>query len=292
MGPLYYIPGESKAIAKPAELARLGLGYALEDRAMGCAVTEGPGGSGEGVVVADPTRVADHRIGYYEREQRWRKAPGLVHRGAPIWVGVFTSAPPTPEDLVRLKPLPGHWVTLGDGQRYVAPVARAVDESADSLLAINHLPQGVSVDDDGQWQASGTLPAYERLWRIALAWWDARIAGAEEQAHGTVEFSFAGGMDAALECLSVNYRISKAEVALLGLFTQTAAREILDAAIDWPTLERWLKKKVEAVSRSTAAGSSTGGGSGAERPATSPPSPISRPSPASSESGPPSSSSR
>jgi hypothetical protein len=170
--------------------------------------------------------------------------------------------------------LSGHLVTLGDGQRWRVPIARAIDAEAELLTYGNVLPRAVDVDDDGEWTPAGTVARYAPLWEIATSYWHARVH-AEELDEG-IKFDFAGERDAALAALAANYRIGKAEVGLLGLFNDQAILQILDALIDMPTFEAWCKKKLAAAS----VGSSTGAGPAASLPATNPVSPISAPSPA------------
>jgi hypothetical protein len=267
MGPLYYLPGLTRSV-KLAELRACGLGYALEDRATPAGVETGPDGQA-GVVVGDPTRVPDHKIGYYAAEQRWRKVPGARTDKGPCWVGIYPAAPPSPEDLQRLDLLSGHAVKLGDGARWRVPIARAIDAGAEHLTYANLLPRAVGVDEDGQWQAEGIVDRYAPLWEIATAWWEARV-GAEET-DGGVTFDFAGVNDCALAALAANYRLGKAEVALLGLLDARSVTTILDALIDWPTFEVWFKKKVAQQS----AGSNSAAGPADSPPVTSPASPTS-----------------
>jgi hypothetical protein len=44
--------------------------------------------------------------------------------------------------------------------------------------------------------------------------------------------------------LSTNYKLGKAEVALLGIFSDIAVGGILNALIDWPTFVAWREKKM------------------------------------------------
>lgn len=254
MGPVYFIPRATRQV-KLAEARALGLAYALEDKLTPAGVAHGPDGQA-GVVVADPDRVPPHKIGYYQAEQAWRKIPGgSTAAGDALWVGIYTADPPTPADLVRLRPLVGHGVTLADGRRYTVPVARSIDEAADELVYHNRLPQAITIDDEGEWQPAGVLAQYTRLWEIACAWWDARLGAQETDAGWT--FHFAQANDCALEALAANYRLGKAELALCGLLTEEAVVAVLDALIDWPTVISWLKKKFPPVS----AGSATEPGS-------------------------------
>ncbi len=59
----------------------------------------------------------------------------------------------------------------------------------------------------------------------------------------------------AIDVLAVNYRIGPAEASLLGILSAGISREILDALVDRPTLEKWLEKKTAET-----AGANTGGG--------------------------------
>jgi hypothetical protein len=65
----------------------------------------------------------------------------------------------------------------------------------------------------------------------------------------TITFEFDGLRNAACECLAANYRVSPAEVSLLGLLDGGVASKILDALADWPTAirlaEQLQKKKTE-----------------------------------------------
>jgi hypothetical protein len=268
MGPVYFIPQAARSI-KLADVRALGLAYAFDDRVTPAGVSQGPDGHA-GVVVADPDRVPPHKIGYFASEQTWRTAPGVATaKGDPVWVGIFTADPPTPADLVRKETLDGHAVTLADGQRYLVPVARSIDDAQDQLVYHCRLPRAITLDDDGAWQPAGILARHERLWEIAAAWWDARL-GASDTSQG-ITFDFAGANDCALAALATNYRLGKAEIGLCGLLTETSVVAILDALVDWPTVEAWLKKKFPSAS----AGSATEPGAPAEPAGTAPRSPTS-----------------
>ena len=273
MGPLYYLPGQRRSL-KLADLHQLGLGYALEDRALGVDVANGPSGQA-GAVFADPTRIPDHKIGYYVAEQTWRKVPRIQTSAGPVWVGIYRQHPPQPKDLERLEMLPGYKVQLADGQKYVLPIARGVADG-DDLQFDCRLPHAITIDDEGEWVSSGLLPRYARLWEIATAYWDCKF-GAEATEDGKVSFSFAGANDAALTALAANYRVGKAEVALLGLFSQASIVGILDTLIDWHTVEEWCKKKLTSTP-------DPGGGSRIAAGTPGAPAAIDRPAPTSGQS--------
>lgn len=247
-GLLYYVPG--RVSVDREDLAALGLSYAFE-RSPDCRQCQrGPDGA-RGVVFADSRFVPPPELGYHEAKQRWTKAAG-----SGVWIGVCNDSPPTPADLARQSQIAGHLVTLADDQRYLCPVARAFDTNGDSPIPYMTLPQTVGVDENGDWGTGGVVPKFRRLWETACRWFDAvRAAGIGEDS--TVKFEFADIADAALLALQTNYRVGKDEVSILGLFDNRCMTNVLQALVDWPTLEDWLKKK--AVSAVPAGSSSEPG---------------------------------
>lgn len=258
-GLLYYLPTE-KAALTPEQIEDAGLGYALPRKCpQPMRSVQGGPDQQQGVIIAVEGSISGGLIGYYPDRQTWRRLPS----GA-AWVGYYTDQPPTPAELVRDKQLPGHLVTLGDDQDYEIPVARGFSDDEENVGGYQALPSISTLDDEGNWTPGGVVAKHAELWEVAQRWWDSFVGAAAEDQQPTetgglrVEFDFAGLNDAALTALATNYRLGKAEVALLGLFDQEIVREILLAVIDWPTIENWLKKK-EANSR-TAAGSATDAG--------------------------------
>ena len=243
-GLLYYVPKLKHATL--AHLADLGLAYAFEKDCTprGC---RGPDG-GDGVILADSSRVPD--IGYYKERQMWLKIPG---NSAGAWVG-RDKQPVLPADLQRAEILRGHPVMLGDGQEWHVPIARGWAHDQNNLVWYEALPLKSTIDIHGKWCEGEVVDRYAAIWEVATRWWDQFWAATPEQsgdgddsrtnpAETTIEFDFAGLRDAALVVLSANYRIQAAEVALLGLFETGTAQDILQAAIDFPTYLKELKKK-------------------------------------------------
>jgi hypothetical protein len=262
-GCLYYLPGESSNITV-ATVRSLGLSYAFEtDRCSARGVTRGPEDSGPGVVVADPLYVPDHLIRFESDQQTWLKLPGCNK-----YVGMYTDEHrPGSTDLQRSTVLPGHLVTLGDGNDWICPIARGHADEEDALTWHNALPQARTIDPEGNWILGDVVDKYRALWDTACRFWDVfntalTEAGAEKSAESKqeVSFSFADENDAALRALPANYRVGKAEVALLGLFNTQAVSGILRALIDWPTAEKWLQKKTATNASMTAVTSPTGDG--------------------------------
>jgi hypothetical protein len=128
-----------------------GIGYAFDRRVVANGVRGGPGGH-DGAVCVDPQSVDAHLIGYHKDRQEWAKVPG-----ADAWVGMYVEHRPKPADLAREQQLQGHWVTLGDGQKWLCPVAREHLFYEDGRPAQWQcaLPSINTIDDEGNWTSGG-----------------------------------------------------------------------------------------------------------------------------------------
>lgn len=240
MGLLYFVPGGDREIGLE-ELATAGIGYAFERKPVASGCQAGPDGSA-GVVVCVDSQVGGRRIGYYPERQKWMQVPATS-----AWCGVERGMAVDPSCLARGGQLRGHWVALADGQRWLVPVARGLADSEDGGLAYYEaLPRGLGLDEHGCWTQGSVQEQHRWLWEVACRWWDA-ISRAMEDADadegGAAAFDFQDTCDSALAALGVNYRISKAEVVLLGLFTESSVAEVLNATVDMPTFRAWVKKK-------------------------------------------------
>jgi len=248
MAHLLYFVEHCKSVKRPAELAELGLDYAFAPGLPVCRPNESTGpGETHGVCLG---RSAD-RIGYYADQQTWlrlpplRDADGQPKSDAPArWVGFWNDARPTPAELLVEEPLRGHAVRCRDGQHWIAPIALCcdADSAGQQPEPLNALPCTLQIDDAGEWTSGGIDRRYQRLWDVATGWWDHLHAAAGS---ATMTFSGAALYDHALTVLQANYRLTRAEVALLGLMDTQGyvATELLKAAIDMPTWVEWFKKK-------------------------------------------------
>jgi hypothetical protein len=245
-GLLYFISGKNDKLAYD-DAAAVGLGYAFEVPGRGgspnwtpVGVCSGPDET-SGVVLASAAATWDSPPGYYPDKQEWRR----IGKG-PAWVGMYCDDKPRPEDLVRAEMLPGHAVRLADDQEWTIPVARGANEQDDALSWHIALPSAVSVNDAGEWVRAEVIDKYQVLWAVATRWWEelsAALSGSASSDDSGIRFDFAGLLDAALLALATNYRVTRIEVGLLGLFNEQCATEILKALVDWPTIQQWLKKK-------------------------------------------------
>lgn len=274
-GLLYYLPGQGLPVTLGDLRAKFGLGHAFDpaDQPITVrSVRRGPDG-GEGAVVVDERRVSAASVGFFPDRQQWWRVPGSA-----AWVGRFTGESIVPADLQREVILPGHDVKLADGQSYHVPIARGLAEEADELRYFVALPRKSTIDDEGRWVEGDVDDRYAELWSLAERWADAVVDAKTE--HGRTMFELRDSHDGALAALAANYRLGKAEVALLGLFNRRVVYDVLLALIDWPAYEEFHKKKAARAGGATGAGQPVGTGD------TDPASPTVGPSPKASATSP------
>jgi len=264
---LYFAPGRRQV--KLDEARELGLGYAFDSNPAPCQVSDGPiPGRGGGVVLCRSTS----RIGYFAERQTWLPMVG----NPDVWVGMWTDAPPTPEELARDPMIDGEMVQLEDGRQWLVPKARLWEEDDGGLVWSHNLPTSITVDPDTAELVRGDVrPRYRKLWEMALAYDEARRRAA---AGGQTEWRFNLAELAALT-LQANYRIYETELVLLDVFDEQMWNRCAEIVTD---SERWFefwKKKAAALTASVES-DTTNGSSGPEEcdQDTGPPSPTSPPS--------------
>jgi hypothetical protein len=241
---LYFIPNRQAGLSAE-ELRKAGLGHALDGPVHQQHVEAGgPGGSG-GVVAADAEHCEPGRVRYIPAEQDWVET-------AIGWIGRWKGMAIGPADLMRPKPLDGHFVELADGRKWLCPIARSHVLEDGGIRWRHTFPQTVSLGEDRKWRPGDVVSRFRRLWDLSLAWWDVRADAASTTAEvgETVRFDFDGLHASAAECLAANYRIGAEEISLLGLFDSDSARKILDALIDLPTVVK-LTEEMEKKTAST-----------------------------------------
>jgi len=237
---LYFVEGVSTLNKESA--AKYGLGYALSDGcAHGAVNGKGPGGA-PGVCACK----SGEQLGYYPDKQTWLRIPR--ESGPGVFVGRWNDMPPTPQELERPKKLAGWPVRLLDGQDWIAATAYQWHEIPDEeTIKWSHaLPAHAEIDASGAWTRGRVYRDYERLWHIAKTHFDLLVG---DDSGGDIELSAADSRDLAAEVLGVNYRVSKWECALLGLFDDppTKAVEILRATVGLPAIEAWQKKRTRSA---------------------------------------------
>jgi hypothetical protein len=129
-----------------------------------------------------------------------------------------------PASIERECLLHGHAVTLGDGREWTVSVLRTLDGETT-------LPRGREFGPDGKWREGSVRPEYADLAARVEAFWESWLGLVTEGGELTVQ-------DAdrlAAEVLGVNYKLAPADVERLGLLDESGIRNVLLAAVDWPT---------------------------------------------------------
>ncbi len=250
---LYYIPS-LKSLDGPA-LKKAGLSYCFdEDTPRTPRVISANGlDDGPGIVVAHEQYVPTDLVKINREAQTWRKIPGST-----VWVGMYTDDRPSPDQLLRDSLLDGADTVLADGNAWLIPIVRAlIEEGNGDIKYFCRLPKKIGVNAAGDWVRDEVIVSRQALWLAALSYWDHREASLartltpddqesdEEMEHESiaVRFDFPAQNDAALLGLSANYRVGKAEVALLELFTDETTSDILEIMVDAATWRILLAKK-------------------------------------------------
>lgn len=227
---LYYLPGAS-AIT-PAILSKLQLRDRFSDGGnliANCAIPieEGPDGK-SGLVLAagmQPPTYAPDRQTWIESENG-------------VWVAIEDpEAAPGPNDLQRIKQLPGYPATLGESE-WTVPLLLRWDPT--TTQQISTLPQKLMPVRDGgnyRWEKR-VHPQHAPLDLLARRLWESFC---EDFDKGKVITMDAACADVA-QLLNINYRIGAAEIGLLGLLDESSAAQVLGFAIDTPG---WQKQAID-----------------------------------------------
>lgn len=243
-GFLYFLPGGRRDV-KIADVPAIA--YAFERSIISREVLgAGPDG-GIGVVIADASVPAES-LGYYADSQTWRKIPNCEH-----WVG-RDGGVITPKDLQRTKMLGGHAVTMADGNQWIVPTVIVRKATEDGWPGEMALPRAIGMDDAGNWTRGDVLPKYAALPDICSQWWESLIGSVVAavnrdecgEPREAVGVKFVDWFNSVAKILQANYRISGVEVAMLGILDEQCASEVMNAAVDWPTMLEYLGKKASA----------------------------------------------
>lgn len=149
-----------------------------------------------------------------------------------LWLGVERDATVRPADVARRAQCGGHAVRMLDAD-WVMPVARL--PAGGSLL-----PQRRRFAETGpgfRWEVEA---CHARLLDLAGAWWDEKRG-----AGGFTDAMLDEAVDLALQ---VNYRIGLREMVALDAMPLATMRDIVDALVDWPTVERLAAAQAEKKS--------------------------------------------
>jgi hypothetical protein len=164
---------------------------------------------------------------------------------------MYDANPPKPMDLARKEMIGGHDVKLPDGNLWTIPVCREFQESGQYRIA---LPQKMDLDASGEWVTDVIVAKHQQLWDASCDWFDFIIANSGDESDETIEVMVSDVADSCVLALSTNYRVSKIEVAMLGLLTSVSRADVMNATIDLPAVEDQLKKKEQVNDSDTMLG--------------------------------------
>lgn len=206
---LIYLPGRPSAQA--ADLAAVGLGDLLDSSAVSAfTVDRGPDGGGGSIAYwGDEIPSID--------DYTFERAKGRKE-GAGCWLGKPKQGQLGPAHLARKKQQIGADVLLADGQAWSVPIAR-------------QLPLLLGMDDSGAWTGV-VAPQYRAFYEAAWSALEWLAPGGDNLRRVDAQ----AGADFAASALSINYRVNRDVIALLGLLTSELIFEIAEAAVEFAAI--------------------------------------------------------
>lgn len=233
-GFLYFVEGD-KPLTSMKQVDDLGLSHAFDTLPQCTQLPRGTPSGNNGYLLTDSATLGNYQPRYLPEEQTWRQF-------GKVWVGYYTAATPTPDDLRRTQILPGVDVKLCDGNKWTVPFVYFY--TADGLEA--NLPRYLDLDNAGRCIPGRVLEKYdslaERCEHFFSEW-----AHSYEDALQRGDAQFVVTCDTvnedAAHVLAANYRVSIWEIVVLPfpLFQigQTAG-EVLRVACDCDTAAMFL----------------------------------------------------
>lgn len=175
-------------------------------------------------------------------EQDWQQS--LNER---YYIGFYKNNKPTERELRREIQLEGHDVKLGDGEKWLIPVAR---EFPVGIV----LPQSLMLGKNGEVISGGILPQYAQFgMKAEKVWEEFKVGISQAKQKDEMKLTLSEGMEFAIDALAFNYYVGTEEVNLLELITSQNLQEIIEAVIDMPAvleaMKQWQSKKNETDSQ-------------------------------------------
>lgn len=198
--------------------------------------SQGPGGGDCTLIcIGDDAK----QLYFKPEEQTWQQSLNGKYR-----VGFYENDRPDEQSLRRKKQLAGFEVELGDGGKWLIPVARII--TGGSVL-----PQSLILGKDGA-IVTEALPQYaEFSAKAEKLWEDFQVENKWKE--GKTKLTVAERMTFAIEALAWNYHINIEEVNLLKLITTENLGEIMAAIIDVPTIIEVAKQMKDEKKKGNAA---------------------------------------
>lgn len=225
---IYFIPGVTGSASRE-QIEAAGLAYAFPPGTSLHQVSDSQTPHGIGSLLSSEPR-------FPLKDLAW------IRLGA-AFLGVHKNKAerPRPKDLRRADGfVDGHPVMLGDGQHWVVPVVRFADGNT-SLPCVLHRKENGEYGYQVREEYRGIVGICDLILHKA-------IEGGGHRLSPETTMAFAQGI------LSINYRVSEAEISALELIDSLNVRELARAAMDVPSmvlmLEQIKKKLTDAQSES------------------------------------------
>jgi len=233
---IYFIPGLDHSPSN-IELEDIGLNH-LKNNWTDYVGSSGPTNAG-GAILGGSCKVQNGvLIGYYKDNQEWTEC-----NDGKFWIGYQKDFRPNPEDLEKENILIGYEIVLGDGNKWMIPIARRFESGC-------ILPQSIFLDGAGVLKGE-ILEEYIIFSKQAEDIFNDFVSNMEPDKEFKAKVDTVGYMfEIAVEAISLNYNVSKWEISLLRLLTTDNSSRINLSIIDFPSLksisdaEKQLKKKV------------------------------------------------
>lgn len=164
-------------------------------------------------------------------EQSWQQS-----LNGKYWVGFYNENKPNEQNLRRKKQLAGHEIELGDGSKWLVPIARIITGGS-------AMPQSLILGKNGE-VFTEKLPQYAQFSAQAEKLWDDFRTETSNKKQ-EIKLSISERMKFAYEALEWNYLVGTEEINLLKLITTENLHDVLEAIIDIPTLVK-VAKEMEA----------------------------------------------
>lgn len=251
-GFLYFLPKARQIDINQGGLSRWGLSYLVDDlggdsssnvhlHARGCV---GIGGV-EGMVVGSSANWQVEQVKLTPDAIEWVKFPkSFVADGNLVpSLGRMKSEPlPGPQDLARAEQIPGKYLTLVDGRKWLIPNARVITEFGSSIC---NLKSTFDLDDEtGDWVRGQVLPQFRKIWDHGNNYMDARQdAMLAAQPGEEISWNIPNWQELVTDAIQANYRVSSRELATLGVLVSGLAGDIARILVDDDGLARIKKKE-------------------------------------------------
>lgn len=251
-GFLYFLPRARESDINQGGLARWGLSYLVDDLggdpasgeprlyARHCTGLDGV----EGMVVGSSANWAVEQVKLIPDAIEWVKFPrSFVADGelAPSLGWMKVEPKPGPQDLARAEQIPGKFLPLADGGRWLIPNARVITEFGSSVC---NLKSSFDLDDEtGDWVRGQVLPQFRKIWDHGNAYMESRQdAIIAAQPGEEITWNIPSWQELIVDAIQANYRVSARELATLGVLVSGLAVDVARILVDDDGLAR-IKKK-------------------------------------------------